>query len=174
MASVPTSSPSLRAGGFLACQLNSCYAYSFKEGNYVGNKIDVEGPFFFLRYNEKDNHALLSCRTNKLNPNVRHIVSTIEKYDDQIKFNAVHSFNGGSMQKLLSRPCYMNLPNDTLVIANNESRKSVVGWSVSNGKESFSLPISDDVVDVCAFDCQGTPHQAVLTKSKLHLFKHTA
>ncbi|XP_014212565.1 E3 ubiquitin-protein ligase RFWD3 [Copidosoma floridanum] len=171
LASIPTTSPTMHAGGFLACQLNSCYAYSYKEGNYMGNQIDVEGPFLYLRYNDKDNHVLLSCRPNAKNPTIRHNVCTIEKRDDQIKFNAVHSFNGGSMQKLLSRPCYMNLPNDTLVIANNDSDKSLLGWSISTGTESFKLPMAEEVLDMCSFEYDGT-RQAVLTKNKLHLFKH--
>ncbi|XP_016841929.1 E3 ubiquitin-protein ligase RFWD3 [Nasonia vitripennis] len=173
LASVPTTSQALRAGGYLACQLNSCYAYGCKEGNrYVGNKIDVEGPFTSLQYNERDNHVLLSSRASTKHPLIRHIVCTIEKSEDKIYFNKVHLFNAGSSQKLLSRPCYMNLQNDTMVVAYNESLSSVVAWSITSGQQTYSLPMSEPVLDVCSFGNDANMYQAILTSKKLHLYNH--
>ncbi|XP_011503751.1 PREDICTED: E3 ubiquitin-protein ligase RFWD3-like [Ceratosolen solmsi marchali] len=169
LASIPTTSLVFHTGGYLACQLNSCYAYGFNEGNYEGNRINIEGPFTSLRYNEKNNHVLLSCRANAKYPFVRHMVCTIEKNEDQIKFNTVHSFNAGNTQKLLSRPCYINLKNETIVVANNENLNQIIAWSISTGQEAFSIPISEPVVDVCFFESD-VIYQAILTSNKLHLY----
>lgn len=171
LAYVPTTSPALRAGGYLTCQLNSCHAYAFKEGNYVPSQIDVEGPFTSLRYNDRDNHVLLSCRANSKNPNIRHLVCSLEKNEDQIKFNPIHTFTAGSTMKLLSRPCYVNLPDDTMVVANNENVKKIVAWSISSGQEAYSLPMTESVVDVCSFE-NANMYQAILTSNKLHLYRH--
>ena len=124
-----------------------------------------------MKYNDRDNHVLLSCRASAKNPSMRHMVCTIEKNQDEIQFNPVHIFNAGNSQQLLSRPCYMNLKNDTLVVAHNESRKRITSWSISTGQESYSIPITEPVVDVCSFE-NNVMHQAVLTKNKLHLYHH--
>lgn len=138
----------------------------------MGNQIDVEGPFTSLRYNERDNHVLLSSRASAKHPLVRHIVCTIEKSEDNIYFNKVHLFNAGSSQKLLSRPCYMNLQNDTMVVTYNESLNSTVAWSIASGQQTYSLPISEPVVDVCSFENDSYIYQAILTTNKLHLYNH--
>lgn len=104
---------------------------------------------------------------------MRHVVCSIEKRDDQIQFNSVHTFNAGNLQKLLSRPCYINSKDDTMVVAYNESIKSIVAWSISTGKEVYTMPISEPVLDICCFENDAL-YQAVLTKNKLHLYNHTS
>ncbi|XP_058793186.1 E3 ubiquitin-protein ligase RFWD3 [Phymastichus coffea] len=174
IASVPSSSPAFSAGGYLACQFNSCYAYCFKEGSHVGYKIDIEGPFASLRYNERDNHVLLSCKPTLKHP-TRHIVCSIAKSNDKILFNQVHTFTAGNCQKYLARPCYMNLQNDTMVVASNESENLIMAWSISSGQQAYtiSIPSSESVLDVCAFETGSDVYQAVLTRNKLQLFCHT-
>lgn len=172
LASVPNSSAALPAGGYLACQFNSCYAYCFKEGSHVGYKIDIEGPFASLRYNERDNHVLVSCKPTIKNP-TRHVVCLLEKCDSKILFNKVHTFSAGNSQKYLARPCYMNLQNDTMVVAGNESENLIVAWSISTGQQVYSIPVqSDSVLDVCSFENGNDVFQAVLTRNKLLLYCH--
>jgi E3 ubiquitin-protein ligase RFWD3 len=84
----------------------------------------------------------------------------------------VHSFNAGNTQKLLSRPCYINLQNETMVVANNENLNKIVAWSISTGQEAFNIPISESVVDVCFFE-SSTIYQAILTSNRLHLYHQT-
>lgn len=124
-----------------------------------------------MRYNERDNHVLVSCRANAKNPSVRNIVCSIRKSEDQIHFNTVHAFNAGSKQTLLSRPCYMNLQNDTMVVAYNGSSNCISAWSISTGQEAYSIPIAEPVVDICSFE-SGSIYQAVLTSNKVHLYHH--
>ncbi|KAG7189497.1 hypothetical protein KM043_017191 [Ampulex compressa] len=80
LATVPPNPGSgLSTGGFIACRLNTCYAYEQKAGKYIPKQIFLEGPFVSVRYDEKNNHALISSRPNARQPHARHIVCTIEK-----------------------------------------------------------------------------------------------
>ena len=158
-------------GGFISCQLNSCCAFAFKEGNYTAQPINIEGPFTSMRYNEKDDHVLVSCRANHKNPYVRHLLCSIRKNEDSIEFNQVHIFNAGTAATLLSRPCYVNLPNDTLIVANNESQKKITAWSVSTGEVSYNLSMPEPMVDACSFSHNDTLHKAVLTSNSLQLYE---
>ncbi|KAJ8666943.1 hypothetical protein QAD02_008605 [Eretmocerus hayati] len=171
LASVPPTSPGFCAGGLLSCQLGSCHAYAFKEGDYVDNQINIEGPFTSLRYDDKHNHALLSCRASSKNPSVRHLVVSLDKNDDKIQFNTVHSFDAGNKQTFLSRSGFMNLAKDTMVMAYNENLKSILAWSISTGQEAYKLPVPDQVVDLCSFE-NGAVCQAVLTLNKVHFYHY--
>lgn len=155
----------------LACHLNSCYAYTSRRGTMLSRKLDLEGPFISVRYDSKDSHALISCRANQQHPNVRHIICSIPEDDEDVRCEVIHSFNGGSSQKRLSRPCHMYVQGDTLVAASNDSSSSVLIWSVSSGSQSLAIDISEPVIDTCSFKINN-PYLALLTLNKVLLYRH--
>ncbi|XP_051156332.1 E3 ubiquitin-protein ligase RFWD3-like isoform X1 [Leptopilina boulardi] len=171
LASVPHNSHgTFRTGGLLACHLNTCYAYTVKDGIYQGNRMNLEGPFMSVRYDEKNNNCLVSCRSNTRQQHVRHYVCNVERNEeDGFQCNIVHTFHAGDAQRILSRPCHMYLQDDTLVVANNDSTSNVVLWSVSTGKEMFKLPVHNSVVDTCSFEFNNR-YLAILTLEDLHLY----
>ncbi|XP_029055663.2 E3 ubiquitin-protein ligase RFWD3-like isoform X3 [Osmia bicornis bicornis] len=170
LATVPANPGSgISRGGFIACRLNTCYAYEQKESKYIPKQIFLEGPFVSVCYDEKNNHTLISSRPNARQPHARHVVCTIEKGSDESTIcNVVHTFHAGSSQQLLSRPCYINVENDTLVAAHQESSSSISLWSTSSGKQVNSLPVSDPVVDMCAVEISNTLFLATLSTKKIH------
>ncbi|XP_054010193.1 E3 ubiquitin-protein ligase RFWD3 isoform X1 [Hylaeus anthracinus] len=174
LATVPSNPNSgISRGGFIACRLNTCYAYEQKESKYVPKQIFLEGPFVSVCYDEKNNHALISSRPNARQPHARHIVCTIEKGNDETAIcNVVHAFHAGNSQQLLSRPCYINVENDTLVAAHQESTSSISLWSISTGKQINSLPVSDPVVDMCAVDVNSNLFLATLSAKKVRIYSH--
>ena len=153
----------------LSCQLNSCCAYNFKEGKFLKNKINIEGPFTSLKYNEKNGHVLISARANSKYDYMRQIVCSLEKSDDMLNLNTVHLFNGGASQKLLTRPCHINTANESLVAFYNETSKSMVFWSISTGKLMHTMPVDDTAIDSCLLE-GGSANFSVLTSSNLHMY----
>ncbi|XP_066592526.1 E3 ubiquitin-protein ligase rfwd3.S-like isoform X2 [Prorops nasuta] len=174
LAKVPPSVDSgICRGGFIACRLNSCCAYEQRDGKFVSKQIFGEGPFFSVCYDAENNHALISCRPNKRQPNARHIVCTIDKGSEEtILCNVVHTFNAGNSQHLLSRPCYIYIENDTCVAAHQESSNSIPVWSLSTGKQIYNISVSDPIVDLCPFKAHNTLFLATLSTKKLRLYNY--
>ncbi|XP_076169792.1 ring finger and WD repeat domain 3 isoform X2 [Ptiloglossa arizonensis] len=174
LATVPSNPGSgISRGGFVACRLNTCYAYEQKDSKYIPKQIFLEGPFVSVCYDEKNNHVLISSRPNARQPHARHVVCTIEKGNDEsVICNVIHTFHAGNSQQLLSRPCYINIENDTLVAAHQESISSISLWSISTGKQINSLPVSDPVVDMCAVDANSNLFLATLSAKKVRIYSH--
>lgn len=174
LATVPSNPGSgISRGGFIACRLNTCYAYEQKDSKYLPKQIFLEGPFISVCYDEKNNHTLISSRPNARQPHARHVVCTIEKGNDEsIVCNVVHTFHAGNSQQLLSRPCYINIENDTLVAAHQESTSSISLWSISTGKQVNTLPVSDPVIDMCAVDINSNLFLATLSAKKVRIYCH--
>ncbi|XP_076244717.1 ring finger and WD repeat domain 3 [Calliopsis andreniformis] len=174
LATVPSNPGSgISRGGFIACRLNTCYAYEQKDSKYIPKQIFLEGPFVSVCYDEKNKHALISSRPNARQPHARHIVCTIEKANDETTIcNVVHTFHAGNSQQLMSRPCYINIENDTLVAAHQESTSSISLWSTSTGKQVNSLPVSDPVIDMCAVDVNTNLFLATLSSKKVRIYSH--
>ncbi|XP_033340393.1 ring finger and WD repeat domain 3 isoform X1 [Megalopta genalis] len=174
LATVPSNPGSgISRGGFIACRLNTCYAYEQKESKYVPKQIFLEGPFVSVCYDEKSNHALISSRPNARQSHARHIVCTIEKGNDESTIcNVVHTFHAGNSQQLLSRPCYINTENDTLIAAHQESTSCISLWSMSTGKQVNTLPVSDPVLDICAVDVNSNLFLATLSAKKVRIYSH--
>ncbi|XP_018371828.1 PREDICTED: E3 ubiquitin-protein ligase RFWD3-like isoform X2 [Trachymyrmex cornetzi] len=128
-----------------------------------------------VRYDEKNHHCLISSRPNSRQPHARHIVCTIEKNtsnEEIVTYNAVHTFQAGNSQQLLSRPCYLSVEDDTLVAAYIESSSSVSLWSVASGQKLHNLPVSDSIMDLCSFNINNNLFLTSLSAKKLRLYNH--
>ncbi|XP_015598294.1 E3 ubiquitin-protein ligase RFWD3-like isoform X2 [Cephus cinctus] len=174
LASIPSCSRRTAcSGGFIACRLNSCYGYEYRDAKYEHKQIHIQGPFMSVRYDEKNHHILISCRPNATIPHARHVVCTIQAgTENEIACNVIYDFNGGSSQQLLSRPCHVNIDDDTYVAAHQESTKSIPLWSVSKGTQDYSIPVSDPIVDLCSFEIKHNIFLATLAKKKLRIYNY--
>lgn len=161
-------------GGFIACRLNTCSAYEKKESSYVPKQMQLQGPFVSVRYDKRSNHALISCRPHEKDPHARHIVCSIEKGNDEMVLcNVVHTLNAGNSQRLMSRPCHIRVENDTLIAAHQESTKSIPFWSTSTGRQIYSLPVSDPIIDMTSFKTNDNVYLATLSARKLRIYNHS-
>ncbi|KAL0101453.1 hypothetical protein PUN28_018944 [Cardiocondyla obscurior] len=176
MATIPPNPGSgISRGGFIACRLNTCYTYEIKDTFYLPKQMFIEGPFVSVRYDKKSNHCLISSRPNSRQPYARHIVCTIEKNtsnEETVSYNAVHTFQAGNSQQLLSRPCYLSAEDDTLVAAYTESNNCISLWSIANGQILHNLPITDPIMDLCSFNVNNNLFLASLSAKKLRLYSH--
>ncbi|XP_034947715.1 E3 ubiquitin-protein ligase RFWD3-like isoform X2 [Chelonus insularis] len=174
LASVPSnSSAGIIRGGFLATHLNTCYAYEQSNSTYTAKQMFLEGPFISIRYDEKNHHALVSSRPNNRQPQARHVVLSVEKGNgDAVLCNIVHTFAAGNSQKLLSRPCYVHVDDDTLIAAHQESTKTIPIWSIAAGKQIFSLTASDPVLNMVSFSNNSNVFLATLSAKKLRIYNY--
>ncbi|XP_070164455.1 E3 ubiquitin-protein ligase RFWD3 [Polyergus mexicanus] len=176
MATVPPNPDSgISRGGFIACRFHTCYAYEIKDSIYLPKQVFLEGPFVSVRYDERNYHYLISSRPNTRQPHARHVVCTIEKNlsnEEVIMCNAVHTFQAGNSQHLLSRPCHLYAENDTLVAAHIESSSNISLWSTASGKQLHSLPVSDAVLDLCSFEASDYLFLATLSAKRLRLYNY--
>lgn len=174
LASVPPNSAGgIIRGGFLATHLNTCYAYEQSNSIYMPKQMFLDGPFVSIRYDAKNNHALISSRPNARHPNARHVVLSVEKGNEEaILCNIVHTFNAGNAQKLLSRPCHITTDEDTLIAMHNESSSCVPLWSVSTGRQVASIAVSDPVLDMCSFNINNSCFLTTLSAKKLRVYKY--
>ncbi|XP_025160217.1 E3 ubiquitin-protein ligase RFWD3 isoform X2 [Harpegnathos saltator] len=167
----PNPGSGIGRGGFIACQLNTCYAYESKNSNYLSKQVFLEGPFISVCYDEKSKHALISSRPNARQPYARHAVCTMERGSEEvIMCSVIHTFNAGNSQKLLSRPCHIYTENDTLIAAHQEASSNISIWSVTSGKQLQILPVSDPVMDLCSFTVHNDLLLASLSSKKLRLY----
>lgn len=175
LAAVPTCpGRTLARGGFLACRLNSCWAYELRDADYVGSQLPFDGPFVSLCYDDNSGHVLISTRPSIRYPHSRHILCQLPKTaagtDPHLLCNPVHTFQGSTSQNLLSRPCQVSVSGDTLVAAHQESLKSLTLWSITSGRQVFSCPASQPVIDLCPVQGNGTQYLAALSEKVLTIY----
>lgn len=176
MATVPPNPGNgITKGGFIASRLNTCHVYENKDSTYTARQVFLEGPFVSVRYDEKNQHYLISARPNPRVTYARHVVCTLEKStsrEDLLVCSTVHTFPAGSSQQLLSRPCHLYMENDTLIAAHVESNSSVALWSTQSGRQVYSLPVSDPVIDLCSFEVNDYIILATLSRKRLRLYNY--
>lgn len=104
---------------FLFFRLNSIVLYEKMSSNEY-NPIPlstVTGPFFSLSYNAETQHILASCRPSEESSKIRHVYCELMGTNCQ----KIHTFNGGTMQTFLSRSCFIDVNNETIVAAFQEN-----------------------------------------------------
>jgi E3 ubiquitin-protein ligase RFWD3 len=170
----PCPGRTLSRGGFLACRLNSFWAYEQQDADYVGLQLPFEGPFVSLCYDQNSEHVLISMRPSIRYSHSRHILCQLPQItaglDPSQVCIPVHSFQGSTSQNLLSRPCQVSVPGDTLVAAHQESLKSVALWSVSSGQQVLSFPASQPVIHLCPIQVNNTQYLAALSEKVLTIY----
>lgn len=161
----------LPCGGFLACRLNSCWAYEQKNGSYISNRLPLTGPFTSMTYDKDTDHILVSTRPNTRVPNSNHILCQFAPLNSNDICLPVHTFLGSCTQKFLSRPCTVSVDGQTIVAAHIESSKIIALWSVSSGQRILSLPVSEPIIDLCPVKVDGAQYLAGLSEKELRIYK---
>ncbi|XP_071446652.1 E3 ubiquitin-protein ligase RFWD3-like [Hetaerina americana] len=179
----PSQGRALPSGGLLSCHLSSCWAHDSSTPGSL--RLPYEGPFSALRYEPSTQHFLVSTRPTPLtHTHARHSVceralrrsrTIIGSADDSPSYSVcnppVHTFLGGTSQRVLSRPCLLPVHRDLVVAAHQESSSTVALWSVGTGSRVATIPSSDLVIDMCPLTSNGDTHLALLTDKVLRLYK---
>jgi E3 ubiquitin-protein ligase RFWD3 len=172
VASIPSSpGDALPQGGVVSCKLNSLWLYENVNSEHNRHSISLEGPFVSMKYQPNTKQLLVSSRPNSRIMYARHTLCNLEKKDqDKIDCNIVHSFQGGGMQKLLSKSCFLSHTSD-YVAAHQENCRSVFLWSINTGQKVCSLAAHESVLDLKGLQNQHGSFLVSLTDKKLEFFK---
>ncbi|XP_044270176.1 E3 ubiquitin-protein ligase RFWD3-like [Tribolium madens] len=171
VASIPAApGETLAQGGVVSCKLNSLWLYENVNGEYRRHPISLEGPFVSMKYQANTKQLLVSSRPNSRITYARHTLSYLEKNEDKIDCNILHTFQGGGMQKLLSKSCFLSHTSD-YVAAHQENCKSVFLWSINTGQKVCSVTAHESVLDLKGFQNQNGSFLVSLTDKKLEFFK---
>lgn len=157
-------------GGVVSCKLNSLWLYEYVNGDYTRHSISLEGPFVSMKYQANTKQLLVSSRPNGQTAYARHSLFTLEKNQEKIDCNIVHTFQGGGMQKLLSKSCFLSHKSD-YVAAYQENCKSVFLWSINTGQKVCSVTAHESVLDLKGFQNHNGNFLVSLTDKKLEFFK---
>lgn len=162
-------------GGIICCKLNSVWVFRKKEDEYHQTVLPIDGPFVSMSFHNTKKQILISARPNIRTPYTRHLLCYIEndKNESDLKCNIIHSFNGGSTQKLLSKSCLFS-HNGDYVAAHQETSRSVNLWNANTGNIATTLPAFEPVLDICNINTDTCSYLACLTDKKLEFFKFTS
>lgn len=170
-------------GGVISCKLSSLWVFENAYSQHNRYPLSLDGPFISMKYQDSTKQLLVSSRPNSRTSYSRHTLCTLEKRgESKIKCNIVHSFQGGGMQKLLSKSCFLTSSsssgyrNDVLeyVAAHTENTKSVYLWSINTGEKVATVPAHESVLDLKGIRGQNGDYLASLTEKKLEFFKFVA
>lgn len=176
VASIPaTSNGDLVRGGVISCKLNSLWVFENAGVSHIRHPLSLEGPFVSMKYEQDTKQLLVSSRPNNRISYARHTLCTLEKVrgdhgGDKLNCNVLHSFQGGGMQKLLSKSCFVS-DKQEYVAAHNESSKSVHIWSINTGQRVCTVPAHEAVLDLGGIQNQNGSFLLSLTERKLEFFK---
>ncbi|KAJ8925131.1 hypothetical protein NQ315_001313 [Exocentrus adspersus] len=158
-------------GGVVSCKLNSLWVFENSSNDHIRHSLSLEGPFVSMKYQSETKQLLVSSRPNNRIPYSRHTLCTLEKVStDKINCNVIHSFQGGGMQKLLSKSCFLS-DKQEYVAAHHESSKSVYLWSINSGQRVCSVPAHDAVLDLGGIQTHNGNYLVSLTEKKMEFFK---
>ncbi|XP_018570512.1 E3 ubiquitin-protein ligase RFWD3-like [Anoplophora glabripennis] len=172
VASIPSSpGTDLVQGGVVSCKLNSLWVFENSGNDHVRHSLSLEGPFVSMKYQSETKQLLVSSRPNNRISYSRHTLCTLEKVSPyKMNCNVIHSFQGGGMQKLLSKSCFLSDKHE-YVAAHHESSKSVYLWSINTGQRVCSVPAHDAVLDLRGIQNHNGNYLVSLTEKKMEFFK---
>ncbi|KAJ8985155.1 hypothetical protein NQ317_012807 [Molorchus minor] len=158
-------------GGVVSCKLNSLWVFENNGTDHIRHPLALEGPFVSMKYQSSTKQLLVSSRPNNRISYSRHTLCTLDKVNlDKINCNIIHSFQGGGMQKLLSKSCFLS-DKQEFIAAHHESAKSVYLWSINTGQRVCSVPAHDAVLDLQGIQNHTGNYLVSLTEKKLEFFK---
>nr|CAH7736730.1 unnamed protein product [Callosobruchus chinensis] len=159
-------------GSIVSCKLNSLWMFENTTDGYLHQHplTRLEGPFVSMKYQDDTKQLLVSSRPNNRIPYSRHTLCTLDKVDDTVSCNVSHCFQGGGMQKLLSKSCFVSHKQE-YVAAHQESSRSVHLWSISTGQKVASVPAHDAVLDLKGVQTPNGNFLVSLTEKKMEFFK---
>ncbi|EEB16511.1 conserved hypothetical protein [Pediculus humanus corporis] len=139
-------SSNVSRGGVLCCRLNSVVFYQKNTGHEY-NLIrfhTLTGPFFSLIHDPTTNHILVSCRPSSSISHVRHLYCQLN--GEQCL--PIHVFIGGTVQSMLSRPCFFKLNDQSLIAVFQQSNNSIELWNASTGSKVSIFQVNEEIYDV--------------------------
>lgn len=170
-------------GGLLVARLQSCSFIEVNKDGVQEHALPLEGPFTSVSVEKSTLHILVSCRPSQKHPHARHLVCELQKVNisadsailnQVITANTIHTFRGGTTQKVLSRSCVFVNPyqeRNVLICASDESTQNTCVWDLSSASCVQQLRCTETVIDIFPVKSNQNDYLALLTDKTLRLYK---
>ncbi|KAK7076001.1 RING finger and WD repeat domain-containing protein 3 [Halocaridina rubra] len=162
-------------GGLLVARLTLCSFLKVKDNADIeAYELPLEGPFSSVSFEKLTRHFMVSCRPCQKHPHARHIVCELHNACNAVTANVIHTFKGGTTQKMLSRSCLIAHPfkeGNVLACASDESTQSTFIWDVSSGLCLQQLKCSETVIDMVPVRCGQNAYLTLLTEKSVRFYK---
>lgn len=171
------------SGGLLVARLQSCSFVEVKEEGTQDHTLPLEGPFTSLSLETSTRHILVSCRPSQKFPHARHLICELQNVNissdptvrnNVVTANTVHTFQGGTTQKVLSRSCATVNPaqaGSMLACASDESTQSTCVWDVASASCLHQLRCPETVIDIVPVTSNQNSYLALLTDKSVKFYK---
>ncbi|KAK3871673.1 hypothetical protein Pcinc_023200 [Petrolisthes cinctipes] len=171
------------SGGLLVARLQSCSFVEVKEERVQDHTLPLEGPFTCLSVEASTRHILVSCRPTQKFPHARHLICELQSVNispdpavrnSVVTANTVHTFQGGTTQKVLSRSCATVNPSQAgsmLACASDESTQSTCVWDVATTSCLQQLRCPETVIDIIPVMSNQNSYLALLTDKSVKFYK---
>lgn len=172
IASIPSSNGTdFVHGAVISCKLNSLWLFENAGQGYQKHSLPLNGPFVSMKYETELKQLLVSSRPNHIVPHSTHSICTISKNPNgDLNCLTTHTFQGGGMQKLLSKTCFVS-DQQQYIAAFEESYKRVFLWSIHTGDKVCSVPANEAVLDLNGIKNSNGNFLVSLTERKMDFFK---
>lgn len=170
-------------GGLLVARLQSCSFVELKEEGIKDHTLPLEGPFTCVSLEKSTRHILVSCRPSQKYPHARHIVCELQSVNISpdaavinqiVTVNLIHTFQGGTTQKVLSRSCIFVNPvqvENVVVCASDESNQSTCLWDLSLASCMQQLRVPETVIDILPVRSNQNEYLTLLTDKSAKFYK---
>lgn len=171
IASVPPSND-FPYGGCLVCKLTSCWFFEYTEDqNTIPTRLNIDGPFVSMQYDENSKHVLINARPSTNHPNTRHMLADIVRLNESMAtLQIVQEYHGSKVQSQISRSSQITYRDSVIVAAYCEDQKVVQTWSKNS--EGTRTPTAERILDTCPiYTDNDSTYLAALTESKCRAYK---
>ncbi|XP_050539339.1 E3 ubiquitin-protein ligase RFWD3-like isoform X2 [Daktulosphaira vitifoliae] len=150
----PSNNRKFICGGFLRSRMDllSIFEQDTNAIIYKETALSLKGLWSSTTYDDTSNLLLTSAKPCGANKSVRHIVSKIASFDEQMEIQPVVTFYGGDKATQISRSCIIpqsRSDEDTLVCAYDEKSNHIKLYSVNSGKNIHNFQVRDTFLDLC-------------------------
>lgn len=162
-------------GGFVVCKLRGLWFYEYTASQEVEcTKLDLDGPFVSVSYDDLTKHLLITARPNPGQPTMRYIIATVVKIEGSIILKTIQTITGSKTQTVMSRSAQMKVNGDIVVAAYLEDSKQLTTWNSQSGTKMQSLPISDVIRDACPLYINDKVYLSALSETRCRLYQINA
>lgn len=172
-----------KCSGLIMGQLDKCsFSEKLQDLDSKIHVLPIEGSLTSLHFEDTSRHVLSTLRPNSKNPAVRHQIFKMASHSigqDDVSNNLcscdfIHTFSGGSTQKLLSKNRLISHPSgngNLFVCACDESSQSVHIWDATTGGFKQKLPNNSAVLDICSVVVGEVNYLICLTEKQAAIYK---
>lgn len=159
-------------GGFLVCKLQSLWFYEYTSSDRLEQtKLNVEGPFVSIHYDEDTKCLLVATRPNSKWPMSRYIVGKLVRIDQAVVFRDNQTINGSNVQAVMSRSTQVNFGEDSMVAAYLQDTKTITTWNSKSGNKYQGFSMKDVIYDMCPIYVNNRTYLGALSEEKVRIFQ---